>query len=149
MSNAAAHAHAFYRQVANERKVWTVKDEGGFPAPKNGEGRRCQLFWSSFSRVRKIIATVPAYGGFEPHEIEWESFRGRWLPGLKKDGLFIGTNWFGPRARGYDVEPDTLLEAIEFQIQQLQKAEPGAAPNGGPAAPSASSGGSEGPPSVS
>ena len=90
MSVAAAHAHAFYKQVAIERKVWTVRDEGGFPAPKNREGIRVQPFWSSLSRVKKIIRNVPAYNGFEPYEIDWESFRDNWLPGLKKRWETIG-----------------------------------------------------------
>ena len=78
-------------------------------------------FWSSLSRVQKIIGNVPAYAKFEPHELSWEEFRDAWLPGLKKDGELAGANWSGPRAKGYDVEPETVREAIEFQIGILEK----------------------------
>ncbi len=118
MSNVASHAHTFYRQVARERRVWTVRDIGGFPAPKISEGKRAQPFWSSLSRARLIIANVPVYSGFEPHEISWETFRDRWLPGLKKDGILVGVNWSGDRAKGYDVESDQVLAAINAQIQK-------------------------------
>ena len=117
MSIAAAHAHAFYKQVAKERKVWTIRDEGGFPAPKNRDGVRAQPFWSSLSRVEKIIKNVPAYNDFEPYELNWESFRDRWLPGLKKDGLLVGVNWSGNKAMGYELDSDWVEEAVEIQIK--------------------------------
>jgi hypothetical protein len=120
MSNAASHAHAFYRQVAQEKKVWTVKDSGGFPAPMNSEGKRAQPFWSSLSRVELIKKNVPAYAAFEPHEISWEAFRDRWLPGLKKDGILIGVNWSGDRSKGYDIESDFVRDAIEIQLKNQQ-----------------------------
>jgi hypothetical protein len=120
MSNAASHAHAFYRQVAQEKKVWTVKDAGGFPAPMNSEGKRAQPFWSSLSRVERIKKNVPAYAGFDPYEITWEAFRDRWLPGLKKDGILIGVNWSGDRAKGYDIDTDFVREAIEIQLKNQQ-----------------------------
>ena len=119
MSNAASHAHAFYLQVAKERRVWTVRDEGGFPAPKNSEGMRAQPFWSSLSRVERVRKNVSAYAGLQPYEISWESFRDRWLPGLKKDGILIGVNWSRDQARGFDLDPDSVREAIEFQIEKL------------------------------
>ncbi len=31
----ASQAAAFYREVARTRKVWTVRDAGGYPAPEN------------------------------------------------------------------------------------------------------------------
>lgn len=68
-------------------------------------------FWSTLSRVRRIIRTVPAYRGFTPHAVSWDELRNRWLPGLEKDGLLVGVNWSGPRARGYDVNPADLRSA--------------------------------------
>ena len=69
MSNAGSQVHAFYRQVAKERKVWTMRDAGGFPSLPTSDGSRSMPFWSSLSRVQKIIAGVPAYAGFQPHEL--------------------------------------------------------------------------------
>jgi len=112
MSQAASQAWAFYREVAKNRVVWTVRDEGGFPAPNTQEGR-AQPFWSSLSRVQRIIKTVPAYGGFQPHEISWAEFCERWVPGLTKDGIRVGVNWSGPRAVGYDIEPHLVQQYVE------------------------------------
>ena len=121
MSQSASQAAAFYRDVAAGRRVWTVKDDGGFPVPKTPSGERAQPFWSSLSRVERIIQTVPAYAGFRPHELSWEEFRDRWIPGLTKDGLKIGVNWSGAHATGYDVEPASVQKAVEYEISQIPK----------------------------
>jgi hypothetical protein len=117
MSQAASQAWAFYREVAKTRVVWTVRDEGGFPAPMNSEGKRAQPFWSSRSRVERIIKSVPAYSSFEPYEISWEDFRTKWVPDFVRDGFLVGLNWSGKRAVGYDIEPENLVRSVEAVIQ--------------------------------
>lgn len=111
MTVSAALADAFYRGVVESRAVWTLRDAGGFPTP-HGDGGRSMPFWSSRSRVERIIANVPAYSSFEPFEISLDDFLARWLPGLERDGLKFGLNWSGERAVGYDVEPSRVAEAI-------------------------------------
>ena len=61
---------------------------------------------------------MAVYAGFEPVEITVADFRGKWLPGLARDGLFAGLSWSGPRATGYDVEPETVM----WRIDQLDVA---------------------------
>lgn len=121
MSQSASQAAEFYREVAGTREVWTIRDAGGFPAPMTQSGVRSQPFWSSRSRAQKVIASVPAYAGFEPFRIAWADFTARWVPGLKRDGILVGVNWSGPRAVGYDVEPEALQRNVEARL-------PGAAP---------------------
>jgi hypothetical protein len=116
MNHSASQASAFYREVAETRKIWTIRDEGGFPAPMNSEGKRSQPFWSSRSRVEKIIQTVPAYAGFRPHELSWVEFQSRWVPDLKRDEILVGVNWSGPGALGYDIEPDAVQRNVEHHI---------------------------------
>ncbi len=113
MSASASQAAVFYREVAKEKKVWTVRDSGGFPAPKGSDGTRSQPFWSSRSRVETIIKKVPAYSGFTPVDISWDDFVKKWVPGLSKDGLKIGVNWSGARATGYDLKPEEVKKAVE------------------------------------
>src|SRR5438309_1514056 len=120
MSQAGSQAWAFYREVAKTRVLWTIRDEGGFPAPKNSSGERAQPFWSSRSRVEKIIATVPAYANFEPYEISWEDFCKKWVPGLTKDGLLVGVNWSGLHAKGYDMESGEVQACIQTVIDNPQ-----------------------------
>jgi hypothetical protein len=120
MSQAASQAWAFYREVAATRVLWTVRDEGGFPAPLTSGGKRAQPFWSSRSRVERIIKLVPAYSGFEPYEVTWEDFCGKWVPDLARDGLLVGVNWSGKRAVGYDIEPENLVRSVEAMIEHPQ-----------------------------
>lgn len=116
MSQAASQYAAFARDVAENGRVWTVRDNDGFPAPKTPEGNRAMPFWSSLSRVERIIATVPAYASFQPFEIAWELFRDNWLPGLERDGVLVGVNWSGPRALGYDIAPKDVRARIDYEL---------------------------------
>jgi hypothetical protein len=120
MSQASSQAWAFYRDVASNRVLWTVRDAGGFPAPVTASGKRAQPFWSSRSRVERIVKSVPAYSGFEPYEVSWEDFCNKWVPGLANDGLLIGVNWSGKRAVGYDIEPERLQQSVQALIDNPQ-----------------------------
>lgn len=115
MSISSAHAAAFYKEVAQNCSLWTIRDEGGFPAPINSNGKRAQPFWSSKTRAEKMIATVPAYSGFVLLELELEAFLERWVPGLTKDGILVGLNWSGGSATGFDVEPEQVSRNILAQ----------------------------------
>jgi hypothetical protein len=117
MSQAASQAWEFYREVAQTRVVWTVRDDGGFPAPMTSSGQRAQPFWSSRSRVDRIIKTVPAYSGFKPYEVSWDDFCSKWAPGFTKDGLLVGVNWSGDRAVGFDIEAENLVRSVEALIE--------------------------------
>jgi len=120
MTGAASQASAFYRDVARNRKLWTIRDASGYPAPMGTGGKRAHPFWSSLPRVEKVVASVPAYAGFVPDEISWERFCSAWLPGLKRDGLLIGLNWSGARATGYELEPDELLRNVESLMENAR-----------------------------
>ena len=96
--------------------MWTLRDGAGYPAPKNREGVRAQPFWSSRSRIEKVIATVAAYKGFEQVEVPLDAFIDKWLPGLDRDGLRVGLNWSGHRATGYDIEPTSVRAALEAAL---------------------------------
>jgi Protein of unknown function (DUF2750) len=122
MSNASVQATAFYSEVALTRLVWTVRDDAGHPAPLNSRGVRTQPFWSSLSRVERIIKGVPAYGGFRPVEMSWEEFRDTWLPKLATKGMEVGVNWSGRNARGLDLAPEAVREAVEWQIEHAPPA---------------------------
>jgi hypothetical protein len=118
MSQAASQASAFYQEVAQNRRLWSIKDAAGFPAPETPRGRTMP-FWSSLARVERIIESVPAYAGFSPVELTWDDFRSRWLPGLERDGLRAGVNWTGPQATGYDLLPTELQANVDYAIAAL------------------------------
>jgi hypothetical protein len=116
MSPSASQAAAFYREVAENHLVWTIRDAAGIPAPAGECGVRAMPFWSSLARVRTVIAEVPAYAGFVPVQLCWAEYRDRWLPGLARDGLRVGVNWSGRMATGYDVEPAAVRASVEAAL---------------------------------
>lgn len=116
MSQPAAQASAFYREVALHGSVWTIADAGGYPAPRTSSGQRAQPFWSLRSRAARVIATVPAYAGFVPEEISWPDFRDNWLAELSDARLLVGVNWSGPFATGYDLPPSAVKARIEAAL---------------------------------
>jgi hypothetical protein len=116
MSQAASQAAAFYEEVARTREVWTIRDEGGFPAPLTQTGQRAQPFWSSLSRVETITKRVPAYAGFHAVKISWKEFRDEWLPDFAREGILIGVNWSGSKATGYEVEPESVRRNVEHYL---------------------------------
>jgi len=113
VSQAASQATAFYRDVARKHKMWTIRDEQGFPAPKTSDGARAQPFWSSLSRAQRIVATVPAYKGMWPVEISWAQFCDRWLPELERNDTKVGLNWSGLMAVGYDRDAIGVRKSVE------------------------------------
>lgn len=108
----AAQASAFYAEPSSRREVWAIKDGGGHPAPHNANGQRSMPFWSLMSRAERIVASVDAYKEFARVSISLDEWRSAWLPGLKADGIFVGLNWSGDRATGYDVSPTDVLDSL-------------------------------------
>lgn len=115
MGQSASQAAAFYKDVARSGTLWTCRDEQGVPAPLKSDGRRAMPFWSTRSRVEKIIKTVPAYSIFTPLELTWGEFVSDWAPGLKKDKILAGINWSGTNATGYDLETDDVIANVSYQ----------------------------------
>ena len=113
MTQSAAHAAVFFDEVAAGARLWSIKDEGGFPAPVGLDGQRAMPFWSKLSRAERVIERVPTYSGFEAVEIPLRDFVDRWLPGLTRDRTLVGLNWSGPSATGYDLDPETVRGRLE------------------------------------
>jgi hypothetical protein len=119
LSQSAVQWSTFIKEIIKYRKIWTIKDDGGIPTSTNIDGETSMPFWSLKSRAEKIIENVPAYSGFQPYEIKFDDFLNRWLKGLEKDGLYLGVNWSGKRATGYDMKPKEVLERIQYELSLI------------------------------
>jgi hypothetical protein len=118
MGISAAHYTAFITEIIKNDRVWTIYDDGGIPAPKNMDGERSMPLWSTIKRAQNIIENVPNYVGFRIKEIPLDDFISKWLPGLTNDGLFVGVNWSGKRATGYDLKPNEVQVTIKHEKQK-------------------------------
>ena len=118
MGQSASQSTKFFEDIINKKVVWTIKDDKGFPAPLLPDGKRSQPFWSTKSRVEIIIKNIKAYSSFQVYEIALDDFINKWIPGLKKDNILIGTNWSGDKAIGYDFEPEDVLKKIQYYLSK-------------------------------
>jgi hypothetical protein len=112
MSISSINADAFVTEAIRSQAVWAIRDEEGFPTSTNASGETAMPFWSMESRAKKVIERVAAYRGFQPVQLDLATFVERWLPGLERDGLFVGLNWSGERATGYDMAPKDVLARL-------------------------------------
>jgi hypothetical protein len=126
VSQSASQAHAFYRDVAKSRTMWTVRKGDIFASVQKPNGTTAVPFWSTLSRVQKIIKTVPVYSGGEPVEVPWDEFLSKWIPDLRKNQWLIGVNWSGKHATGYDLEPDWVLTCVNAVEHESSNKEPDA-----------------------
>lgn len=113
MSVSAAQSSAFFVEVTKHGEVFTVRDEGGLPAPMNRSGVRAMPFWSRESRAQRVIDNVPAYRDFRPVRLTLAEFRDVWIPDLANNGFQIGVNWSGKSATGYDLTPAEVLAGLD------------------------------------
>jgi hypothetical protein len=127
MTESALEAAAFYRNVATHRRLWTLRDAGGFPAPRTASGQRAQPFWSTRTLAEWFMQTVPAYRGLEVVEVTWEEFRERWIPGFATAGVSIGADWTGPALTGADYEGAWVCECVEMEIARMSRTRTSAA----------------------
>jgi len=112
MSLSASNAEIFFAEVTEGGSVWAIRDLAGFPTSTSASGEIAMPFWSKKSRAEKIIEGVKAYSNFEPFELSLAEFIENWLPGLEGDGLFVGLNWYGKRATGYNSSPADVCERL-------------------------------------
>ncbi|WP_088043247.1 DUF2750 domain-containing protein [Bacillus sp. EAC] len=115
MSHSAAQWNAFIKEIIGNRIVFTIKDEGGIPTSTNIDGETSMPFWSLKSRAEKIIENIPSYSRFQVYEISLNDIINKWLKGLENDGLFVGVNWSGIKAKGYDINPAEVLDRIQYE----------------------------------
>jgi len=116
MTAAALHASAFYAEVARQRAVFTLLEEGSFPVLRMGEGEVVP-FWSTRSRAERVRQEHPKYANYEVDEIALDDFFAKTLPLLEEERIRIGVNWSGPRLTGYDVSVPDVRANIEHHVK--------------------------------
>jgi hypothetical protein len=118
MSLSGAHRAAFRREAPREGRVFSIRDDEGFPAPEDAGGNRALPFWSKSSRAERVVSLVPAYRGFDVVEIALTDWLERWLPELDRSGFLIGVNWAGAHATGFDLAAAQVVEWFRERTEQ-------------------------------
>jgi hypothetical protein len=110
MTTAALQYAKFRTDVAAHARVYTFLADGEllvFPI----DGREVVPFWSSRSRLDRIVATHAKYGKYAPTQLSLAEFD-EWLVQLDAEGILVGVNWAGPRLTGYNVSVVELRAAL-------------------------------------
>jgi hypothetical protein len=113
MSASSVQAHQFYKDVAKNREVWTVRKGDVFAKLTLGDGRITTPFWSTRSRVERVIKSIPVYAGSEPVRIPFDEFIRDWIPPIQQEGGLLGINWSGASLRGFNLDAEFVLRAIQ------------------------------------
>ena len=102
----------FVTRVVAGREVWGLKSDNGWcTAPSNHQADRLVMpFWSH--RAYAARCAKAEWDCYEPTQIPLELFLLRWLPGMHRDLLLVGTNW-DANLCGDEVEAQVLNAEIE------------------------------------
>lgn len=113
MSVAALQYDRFCGELVETRRAYTFTNDGEllvFPV----RGKEVVPFWSSRSRLERIVKAHAKYEKFQISEYSWEEFLS-WLSQLESEGIAVGANWSGPRLTGYDVSVADLRAALKHR----------------------------------
>lgn len=117
MSVAAASYAKFCSEVVATRRAYTFTENGElliYPVA----GAEVVPFWSSRSRLERIVSMLPKYAKYEITELTDREFND-WLGQLDSESILVGANWAGQRLTGYNVRVADLRAAMEYQESRL------------------------------
>jgi len=114
VSQSGAQAAAFFREVAQHRLVWYVRDDQGSPAPLTSNGKRAMPYWSSRARAQRA-ATI--WGGdLRAVSVSLAAWRNEELPDLADGDFLVGINWSGPRLLGWEFTVPEVLNRLDHAL---------------------------------
>ncbi len=102
----------FIERVKKSGEVWGLKDSDDWCVSdsNNQVNIKVMPFWSDRAYAQQCVKEQWAH--YKPTAINLTQFVERWLPGLAKDGLLVGTNW-NAHLIGEEVNPLELKEMLE------------------------------------
>lgn len=85
----------FLSRVTESQTVWGLRNDDGWAnAPSNEDGEAMViLFWSDRASAKRCA--TEEWKSYVPTPIALEEFVNAWLPGMARDGVFVGPNWSG------------------------------------------------------
>ncbi|USN98482.1 MAG: DUF2750 domain-containing protein [Phycisphaeraceae bacterium] len=112
--SSSVHADAFYREVIASGELFTVEHEEDGPIEWHlAGGIHARPFWSARSRAVRMLQGPLRRRGLVIVPVIWHEFCSRIVPEMRSAGQLVGLNWHGARARGYNLDPDAVVQAVE------------------------------------
>lgn len=110
----------FVQRVVASREVWGLKNVDGWVCSEStmdeSGNRGVMPFWSDRAYAKQCARED--WTDYEPTQISLDKFLERWLPGMAKDGLIVGTNWNAALC-GHEILPLELKGEIERVLEKL------------------------------
>jgi hypothetical protein len=113
---------AFCKDVYQMKLLWTVEfEDGSILQWFEDDGSQVLPFWSSESRVKKVIKLLEDFDGGLPASIELDEFEADWVQDLVDSNIRIGPNWAGEELSGTTFEANELVRRIYRQGKQASE----------------------------
>ena len=105
----------FLDKAIQSGRVWGLKHPKrgwvfGWSDRKGKDPVEVLPFWGSKAAADRC--SYDEWKAFRPTSIPLRDFVSRWLPGMKRDGVLVGTNW-NAKLIGYECTPKELKEQVE------------------------------------
>jgi len=114
--SASKQANAFCREVLASGEVFMIEHErDGVMTFHLAGDQHARPAWSSRNRVIRMLEGPLAGSGRVVTRLSWHDFVSSILRDAATEGVLIGLNWSGPRARGYNLHPSDVLSRVEAQ----------------------------------
>lgn len=114
MSASGAQASAFFREIAQHRTAWWVRDDNGSPTTPSESGEPAFPYWSSEARAQRTATLLGSQ--FRVVSMPLDHWRDAALPDLAKDDFRVGINWSGQRLTGWDFTVDEVLNRLAHAL---------------------------------
>ena len=116
MSVAASQYSKFCSDVAAKKLAFSFLSDTDFLVYPVG-GAEVVPFWSSRSRIERVVKAHPKYSMYRICEFPLENLFAS-LAQLESEGILVGVNWSGPRLTGYNVAVADLRAALQHQLKR-------------------------------
>ena len=113
---------AFCRDVYKTKLLWTIEfEDGALLQWFEDDGSQVLPFWSSESRVTKVIKLLKDFDGGVPASIELDEFEADWVQDLVESNIRIGPNWAGENLSGTTFDANEMIRRIYQQGKQTSE----------------------------
>lgn len=116
MTIAALSYAKFCSDVTHRQRVYAFTDQGEPLVCPIGDARVVP-FWSSRSRLERIVQALPLYARYQITEFSISEFE-RCLEHCHSNHLQVGVNWVGAGLVGFNVSVETLRAALASRSGQ-------------------------------
>lgn len=124
--SSSEQANAFYRDVIASGEVFLVEHETrGSVTWRLAGSQHARPVWSSRRRAVRMLEGPLAKPGLVIVRHSWDEFRDSIAPAIEREGILVGLNWAGRKARGYNIPPSDVVARIEAARHTQQRPKPG------------------------